>query len=112
MSLENQLFPGGGGRPQVFRGLVPAAYGSPDPYRTAKVSNETVGPPEKEKEAFKGDALTDTEKADAGTEFDIDRFEALLNRLEASKGRQQRQKSVEGRRDIFSQGLAGMMSNF
>ena len=112
MSLESQLFPGGGGRPQVFGGLVPAAYGSPDPYRTAKVSNETVGPPEKEKEAFKGDALTDTEKADAGTEFDIDRFEALLNRLEASKGRQQRQKSVEGRRDIFSQGLAGMMSNF
>jgi hypothetical protein len=44
--------------------------------------------------------------------FDIDRFEGLLNRLEASKGRQQRQKSVEERRDIFSQGLAGMMSNF
>ena len=112
MSLENLLFPGGGGKPQVLGGLVPAAYGSPDPYRTAKVSNETVGPPEKEKEAFKGDALTDTEKADAGTDFDIDRFEALLNRLEASKGRQQRQKSVEGRRDIFSQGLAGMMGNF
>ncbi len=44
--------------------------------------------------------------------FDIDRFEQLLNRLEASKGRQQRQKSVEGRRDIFGQGLASMMSNF
>ena len=112
MSLENQLFPGGGGRPQVFGGLVPAAYGSGEPNRTANVSNEIVGPPEKKEEAFKGDALTDTEKADAGTEFDIDRFEALLNRLEASKGRQQRQKSVEGRRDIFSQGLAGMMSNF
>jgi len=42
---------------------------------------------------------------DQATDFDI-------NRLEASKGRQQRQKSVEGRRDIFSQGLAGMMSNF
>jgi hypothetical protein len=26
--------------------------------------------------------------------------------------RQQRQKSVEGRRDVFSQGLASMMSNF
>lgn len=112
MSIENLFRPLDGGKAQVFGGLVPAAYGSPDPYRTAKVSNETVGPPEKEKEAFKGDALTDTEKADAGTEFDIDRFEALLNRLEASKGRQQRQKSVEGRRDIFSQGLAGMMSNF
>ncbi len=44
--------------------------------------------------------------------FNIAEFEQLLNRLEASKGRQQRQKSVEGRRDIFQQGLAGMMSNF
>lgn len=44
--------------------------------------------------------------------FDINRFEQLLNRLEASKGRQQRQKSVEGRRDIYTQGLASMMSNF
>ena len=52
------------------------------------------------------------EKEDTSTNFDLDRFESLLNRLEASKGRQQRQKSVEGRRDIFSQGLAGMMSNF
>ena len=52
------------------------------------------------------------EKEDTSTNFDLDRFESLLSRLEASKGRQQRQKSVEGRRDIFSQGLAGMMSNF
>jgi hypothetical protein len=44
--------------------------------------------------------------------FDIKKFEQLLNRLEASKGRQQRQKSLEGRRDIFSTGLASMMSNF
>jgi len=44
--------------------------------------------------------------------INISEFEQLLNRLEASKGRQQRQKSVEGRRDIFTQGLAGMMSNF
>ena len=49
---------------------------------------------------------------DTATDFDINRFAELLNRLEASKGRQQRQKSVEGRRDIFSQGLASMMSNF
>jgi hypothetical protein len=49
---------------------------------------------------------------DAATDFNISRFEQLLNRLEASKGRQQRQKSVEGRRDIFGQGLASMMSNF
>ena len=39
-------------------------------------------------------------------------FQALLDKLEASKKRQQRQKSVEGRRDIYSQGLASMMSNF
>jgi hypothetical protein len=44
--------------------------------------------------------------------FDINQFSDLLGRLEGSKIRQQRQKSVEGRRDIFSQGLAGMMSNF
>jgi hypothetical protein len=49
---------------------------------------------------------------DAATDFDINRFQQLLDRLEASKGRQQRQKSVEGRRDIFSQGLASMMRNF
>lgn len=50
---------------------------------------------------------------DAGdTYFDVNKFEELLSRLEASKGRQQRQKSVEGRRDIYAQGLASMMSNF
>jgi len=49
---------------------------------------------------------------DYASDFDLGRFQELLNRLEESKGRQQRQKSVEGRRDIFSQGLASMMSNF
>ena len=44
--------------------------------------------------------------------FDIDKFEQLLQRLEGSKGRQQRQKSLESRRDIYAQGLASMMSNF
>jgi len=44
--------------------------------------------------------------------FDIQRFSDLLEKLESSKKRQQRQKSVEGRRDIFAQGLAGMMGNF
>jgi len=44
--------------------------------------------------------------------FDINKFEQLLNRLEGSKGRQQRQKSLESRRDIYAQGLASMMSNF
>ena len=44
--------------------------------------------------------------------FDITRFQDLLSKLEESKKRQQRQKSVEGRRDIFAGGLADMMSNF
>ena len=43
---------------------------------------------------------------------DLTTFQALLDKLEGSKKRQQRQKSVEGRRDIYSQGLASMMSNF
>ena len=42
----------------------------------------------------------------------IDDFQKLLQKLEASKMRQQRQQSVEGRRDIYSQGLASMMGNF
>ena len=42
----------------------------------------------------------------------IDDFQQLLQKLEASKMRQQRQQSVEGRRDIYSQGLASMMGNF
>ena len=44
--------------------------------------------------------------------FDIAKFEQLLERLEGSKGRQKRQESLEGRRNIFAQGLASMMSNF
>mgnify|MGYP006883124756 CR=1 FL=1 len=44
--------------------------------------------------------------------FDIDKFQQLLDKLEGSKGRQKRQESTEGRRDIFAQGLASMMSNF
>ena len=43
---------------------------------------------------------------------DLTQFETLLGKLEGSKMRQQRQKSVEGRRDVFSQGLASMMNNF
>lgn len=42
----------------------------------------------------------------------LNEFQELLDRLEGSKKRQQRQKSVEGRRDIYAQGLASMMSNF
>ena len=44
--------------------------------------------------------------------FDINKFEQLLARLEESKGRQQRQKSLEDRRNIFATGLGNMMSNF
>lgn len=43
---------------------------------------------------------------------DLNSFQALLDRLTTSKKRQQRQKSVEGRRDIYAGGLASMMSNF
>lgn len=56
--------------------------------------------------------MTASSGQDNASDFDINRFEQLLERLEASKGRQQRQKSVEGRRDIFAGGLANMMSNF
>jgi len=47
-----------------------------------------------------------------GDYFDITKFEELLNRLESSKGRQQRQKSLEGRRDTYARGMSNMMSNF
>lgn len=43
---------------------------------------------------------------------DTKTFQSLLNKLEGSKKRQQRQKSVEGRRDTYAQGLASMMRNF
>jgi len=43
---------------------------------------------------------------------DLATFQKLLDKLEGSKKRQQRQKSVEGRRDVYAQGLASMMSNF
>jgi hypothetical protein len=47
-----------------------------------------------------------------GAKVDIKTFSELLKRLEGSKKRQQRQRSVEGRRDIYAQGLASMFSNF
>ena len=48
----------------------------------------------------------------ADASVNLAEFQQLLDRLEGSKKRQQRQKSVEGRRDIYSQGMASMMSNF
>ena len=53
-----------------------------------------------------------TKQATGDDYFDITKFEDLLGRLEASKGRQTRQKSLEGRRDTYAAGLANMMSNF
>ena len=55
---------------------------------------------------------TPTGQVEADDYFDLTKFEQLLNRLESSKGRQQRQQSLEGRRDIFATGLGSMMSNF
>ncbi len=52
------------------------------------------------------------EAAYTPSSFDMAEFEGLLGKLEGSKMKQQRQKSVEGRRDIMTGGLAGMMSNF
>ena len=57
--------------------------------------------------AVAGDGSDGTDAA-----VDLDTFQQLLDKLEGSKKRQQRQKSVEGRRDVYSQGLASMMSNF
>ena len=55
---------------------------------------------------------TPTGQATGDDYFDIKKFEDLLGRLESSKGRQQRQKSLEGRRDTWAAGLANMMNNF
>jgi len=52
------------------------------------------------------------ESTPTGDEFDINRFQQLLDRLEASKKRQVTQKGQIGRGDIYAQGLASMMSNF
>jgi len=54
----------------------------------------------------------DSAEGTAMDKFQLAQFQDLLEKLEASKKRQQRQKSVEGRRDIFAGGLANMMSNF
>ena len=45
-------------------------------------------------------------------QVDLTTFQQLLDKLEGSKKRQQRQQSVEGRRDVYAQGLASMMGNF
>ena len=62
--------------------------------------------------------MTTTDGSGTGGDYgseptvDLTSFQSLLDRLTTSKKRQQRQKSVEGRRDIYAGGLASMMSNF
>lgn len=51
------------------------------------------------------------ENAPSG-DFNINEFQALLDRLEGSKKRQKRQEAVESRRNVYAQGLASMMNNF
>jgi hypothetical protein len=49
----------------------------------------------------------------SGTDyFDISKFQELLDKLEASKGRQKRQEALEERKGQFAAGLANVMSNF
>ena len=52
------------------------------------------------------------EPSDFTSSVDLNQFDELLSRLEASKKRQVRQKSVEDRRNTYAQGIASMMSNF
>ena len=54
----------------------------------------------------------DSSSNDDDAAVDLETFQQLLDKLEGSKKRQKRQEAVEGRRDIYSQGLASMMSNF
>jgi len=71
---------------------------------------------EKDAGTITEDAYTELSKELVGGEYgpqaDLTQFESLLGKLEGSKMKQQRQKSVEGRRDIYSQGLSSMMANF
>jgi hypothetical protein len=62
---------------------------------------------------WEGQGITEGQAGNAKDDyFDLNKFEGLLGKLEASKGRQQRQKSLEGRRDTFATGLGSMMTNF
>ena len=56
--------------------------------------------------------MTNVPGETGGAKLDLQTFSQLLQKLEGSKKRQQRQRSVEGRRDIYAQGLASMLSNF
>jgi hypothetical protein len=61
----------------------------------------------------KNELLKELAKSEFGpSPINLGELDALLTKMESSKMRQQAQKSTEGRRDIFAQGLASMMSNF
>ena len=44
--------------------------------------------------------------------FDIGKFQQLLDKLETSKGKQERQKALEERKGQFAAGIANVMANF
>jgi len=73
-------------------------------------SKKKAKPKGKPKPKAGGTVKGDGSKSDA--KVDLKTFDSLLGKLEASKKRQQRQRSVEGRRDIYAGGLASMMNNF
>ena len=79
-----------------------------DPPDDGVVSIQPVDPPS----GIPGDGLSDDSGSSKDAKVDLKTFQSLLGRLERSKKRQQRQKSVEGRRDIYAGGLASMMRNF
>ena len=56
--------------------------------------------------------MEETTTSTTGESINLGDFQQLLEKLEASKMRQKRQESVEGRRNLFSQGIANVMSNF
>ena len=75
-------------------------------YVNTAAQHNGIVPPDPE------DDFLSTDDQSAMTTEQLQDFKDLLQNLEASKKRQQRQRSIEGRRDIYAQGLASMMSNF
>lgn len=84
-------------------------------------TNQRLGKNNTDASQFSREELAETHYEDFGKNegrtdptsgVDLNQFNELLGRLEGSKKRQVRQKSVEDRRGTYAQGLAGMMSNF
>jgi hypothetical protein len=98
----------------AFQDTTPAAFTSTQNNSVApKPTPDIFSSPSTASTSFQ-DTTSSVPAGQKGTDdyFDTAKFDQLLNRLEGSKGRQQRQKSLETRRQIYAQGLAGMMSNF